>query len=374
MKTRSLPSLIGLALLICAGAVGASPIRITALDVQRPENLASEAVDLKRLSPDVILLQHAPGWNGCRELAQAMQPENYEVVVCSAFAGNGSRSTQGEFAILARGRGYLAWTEERGRFAFAAIRLAGKNVGLFSTDGGTNVALLSQIETLRGWKDNQPQVFVVAGDGALDGLRQAGFELSGDAAGLECVYAQGAGRIAPALESQTPAGAAVTFVFDPSAPPLMARAGARVAASRANGGPAWRWWLGGLLAAGVILGLFRRRRRANPPLQPVVFRMENRETPEGLIQWLKQAFVQRLVSDRARLIATQQAAELTVLAVDQRLTKIEKQIQRQHLEYERRIDELVKELEAAQEENRELIRAKIALVKAEMERARFQQY
>jgi hypothetical protein len=90
----------------------------------------------------------------------------------------------------------------------------------------------------------------------------------------------------------------------------------------------------------------------------------------NLSRWLKEKAVQRLVSDRSRLLATQQAAGLAVLAVDQRLAKIEHQIQQINHDYERRIDELLKELIAAKEENRELIRAKIALVKAEMEKAR----
>jgi hypothetical protein len=90
----------------------------------------------------------------------------------------------------------------------------------------------------------------------------------------------------------------------------------------------------------------------------------------NLSRWFKQKAVQRLVSDRERLLATQQAAGLKVLAVDQRLAKIEHQIQQINRDYERRIDDLLQELVAAKEENRELIRAKIALVKVEMEKAR----
>jgi hypothetical protein len=90
----------------------------------------------------------------------------------------------------------------------------------------------------------------------------------------------------------------------------------------------------------------------------------------NISRWLKEKAVLRLVSDRARLLAAQQAAELTVLAVDQRLARIERQMQQINQDYERRIDDLLKELIAAKEENRELIHAKIALVKAEMEKAR----
>jgi hypothetical protein len=72
------------------------------------------------------------------------------------------------------------------------------------------------------------------------------------------------------------------------------------------------------------------------------------------------------------LLATQQAAALKLLTVDERLAKIERQIQQIHREYEQRIDGLLKDLITAKEENRELIRAKIALLKAEMEKGRLE--
>jgi hypothetical protein len=89
-----------------------------------------------------------------------------------------------------------------------------------------------------------------------------------------------------------------------------------------------------------------------------------------LSQWLKQNVVRRLVSDRAELLATQQAAALKVLAVDERLAKVEQQIQQRNQDYERRIDELLKALITAEAENREMIRAQITFLKAEMEKAR----
>jgi hypothetical protein len=87
-------------------------------------------------------------------------------------------------------------------------------------------------------------------------------------------------------------------------------------------------------------------------------------------QWLKEKLVRRLITDRAELLKTQQAATLKVLAVDERLARIEMQLQNQNRAYERRIEELTRELEAAKEGNRELIRAQIAQVKAEMDAAR----
>lgn len=89
-----------------------------------------------------------------------------------------------------------------------------------------------------------------------------------------------------------------------------------------------------------------------------------------LQRWLKQKVLRRLVADRSELLNAQQAATHKARAVDERLTRIELQIKQQNLAYERRLEELTLELLAAKEENRELIRARIVQVKAEMEAAR----
>jgi len=89
-----------------------------------------------------------------------------------------------------------------------------------------------------------------------------------------------------------------------------------------------------------------------------------------LSRWLKEKLVRKLINDRAELLATQQAAVRQVIAVDERLARIEAQIQHQNRAYVRRIEELTAELQAAKEENRALIRARIAQVKSEMETAR----
>jgi hypothetical protein len=90
----------------------------------------------------------------------------------------------------------------------------------------------------------------------------------------------------------------------------------------------------------------------------------------NLSLWLKHNVVRRLLSDRAELLATQQAAALKMQAVDERLAKIERHIQERNQDYERRIDELLKALITAEAENREMIRAQITFLKAEMEKAR----
>jgi endonuclease/exonuclease/phosphatase family metal-dependent hydrolase len=85
--------------------------------------------------------------------------------------------------------------------------------------------------------------------------------------------------------------------------------------------------------------------------------------------WLKQRLVRKLVTDRAQLLQAQQAATHKVRRVEERLARIEQQMQRQSDVYQARIEVLTLELLNAKEENRELIRARIAQVKAEMETA-----
>jgi hypothetical protein len=70
------------------------------------------------------------------------------------------------------------------------------------------------------------------------------------------------------------------------------------------------------------------------------------------------------------LLEIQQAAARQALALEERLCRLEQQFQRQIAGYQARIEELTRELIAAQEENRELIRARIVQVKAEMAAAR----
>ena len=91
---------------------------------------------------------------------------------------------------------------------------------------------------------------------------------------------------------------------------------------------------------------------------------------EQLSTWLKQKLVRRLISDRADLLHGQQQATLKVMAVDERLSRIEAQLHQQNRVYEQRIEELNRELLATKQENRALIHAKIVQVKAEMEAAK----
>jgi len=89
-----------------------------------------------------------------------------------------------------------------------------------------------------------------------------------------------------------------------------------------------------------------------------------------MAEWLKHAFVQRLVRDRQNLIETQQIAAQKVSSMDERLARVEAKVQKETAAYEKQIEELSRELSTAREENRELIRTQIRLLKSEMETAR----
>ena len=89
-----------------------------------------------------------------------------------------------------------------------------------------------------------------------------------------------------------------------------------------------------------------------------------------LARWLRGGVARRLVSDRAELLEAQRLAALKIQGVDERLMKVEQHIEQRTRDYEKRIGELEIELMEAREENRALIREKIAQVRAEMERER----
>jgi hypothetical protein len=87
-------------------------------------------------------------------------------------------------------------------------------------------------------------------------------------------------------------------------------------------------------------------------------------------QWLKQAFVQRLIHDRQKLLADQEVAVRKVSSVDERLARLENKIQQQTAAYEKEIELLNQKLLTAREENLELIRSQIKFLKSEMETTR----
>lgn len=384
------------------------------------------AATLGKLHPDVIILQNVAGWDICHELAAQLQPV-YPVGVCSTFRDPHSKRLGHQVAVLSRTKAFLGWAESwqnTGDFSgqgygVAVLRLGDKNAAVFSVQArqewGSNI--VKQISTFQNWSDNRPQAFIVAGD--FDSpdlaLERIGFDKASVPSG--CVFTRDAGQVAVPTITRTALceHPAATFEMDLDA--LVNRRAILATPPATSKSLRNILWLaagvGGILLALGLAGRSKRRGRqtglaiASPRagqvlgapaeglpyvhieteglmqtqsqtwhVPPETVRARPKLTAEAeasvvasVSRWLKHAVLRRLLSDRSQLAATQQVAAMKVLEVDKRLAKVERQIQQQQRDYEECIDGLLKELVAAKEENRELIRAKIALVKAEMEKA-----
>jgi len=188
-----------------------------------------------------------------------------------------------------------------------------------------------------------------------------------------CVWAFGKRRWAVGAKASAMAGAGQGEAVVPSSEAVVINARSVTAtgggtADRAEPQPAIRVQTAGITQ--TQSGLWRERALAAEQRA----KRANALVRSGLIplvsQWLREKLVRRLLKDRTELLETQQEAVVKAMVVDERLARLELQIQRQNQVYERRIEELTVELNAAKEGNRELIRAQIAQVKAEMELAR----
>ncbi len=164
-----------------------------------------------------------------------------------------------------------------------------------------------------------------------------------------------------------------------------------------------KYWVLGALGGGVLclllLVVLRRRRRAPGALLPV--RQDNSSPAldadsqdwrqraiaaerqaekaqsvirQGLVaqlaRWMSESLVQKLLIQRAHLIATQQQAVTEVDRLGQRLETIHSRMQGRLSVYEQRIVELEKELDTKDEINRELIQAEITKIRRQMDAER----
>jgi len=97
---------------------------------------------LKVVKPDVILLHHVRDWEMSARLTQALEPEVYRVLVCSAFPeAKSAPAGEQQVAILSRRKAYFTWSEPwqalaenqvPGGLSFAAIEVGRQRLGIFS--------------------------------------------------------------------------------------------------------------------------------------------------------------------------------------------------------------------------------------------------
>ena len=108
-----------LALVVLGASCFAETVRVTTWNLEplpaagtNNARIPDAAAVLRKLNPDVILLQDVRDWRMCEQLAQALKPADYSVCVCSSFreARTGTLTKQ-QVAILSRARAYFSWSE-----------------------------------------------------------------------------------------------------------------------------------------------------------------------------------------------------------------------------------------------------------------------
>jgi endonuclease/exonuclease/phosphatase family metal-dependent hydrolase len=136
------------------------------------EHVLLAAETLKELKPDVVLLQEIRDWSTCDRLANALRPDDYHTLVCSAFRDAvGAVAGRQQVAILAKRWAQAAWSERwvyRGRvdpprgFAFATIRYGDNDIAFYSVHLKSNLA--------RGTGELEPQLNILKREIATDQL------------------------------------------------------------------------------------------------------------------------------------------------------------------------------------------------------------
>jgi len=86
-----------------------------------------------------------------------------------------------------------------------------------------------------------------------------------------------------------------------------------------------------------------------------------------LAQMLKETVVQELALQRRELLKAQEEAALEIAAMIRRFDSVQAPLQDRLRSYEARIQELEKELSALNEENRELLKLKIEMIRHQLE-------
>ena len=86
-----------------------------------------------------------------------------------------------------------------------------------------------------------------------------------------------------------------------------------------------------------------------------------------LVQALKETVVQELATQRRELLKAQEEAALEIAAMIRRLDAVQAPMQERLRAYEARILELEKELSVLNEENRELLKLKIDMIRRQLE-------
>jgi hypothetical protein len=128
-----------------------------------------------------------------------------------------------------------------------------------------------------------------------------------------------------------------------------------------------------IVATLVMWRLISRRQRVSSslsratnltPQNPVIL---HPELEPHLTQMIKDALVQELAVQRRELLAAQQIATAEIIGLVRRLDELQMTMQERVQAYEMQIQKLEKELAARAEENRELLKLKIEMIRQQIE-------
>jgi endonuclease/exonuclease/phosphatase family metal-dependent hydrolase len=154
-----------LALSAFTASLPAASIRVTTWNLQwfpngsqteippadQAKRITAAADVLRPLNSDIILLQEVLDYDACSRLAEAIQPQTYQVAICTAFKDPFTRGLgKQQVAILAKEHAQAAWSESwksmdgvdppRG-FAFAWFKIGGSDVGVYSLHLKSNLIM-----------------------------------------------------------------------------------------------------------------------------------------------------------------------------------------------------------------------------------------
>lgn len=185
MKLPAIQTLVFLIALACSGA-GTEPA-LKAISVEAPlgrDAVPGLAEEIRAENPDVVLIQGARSWGVCSALTEALTPEPYVLLTCSGFGAATSGRLSREVAVIARQKGFYAWTERIGTnfpavgFAVTVVRSGAQTLALFSAQFGRATqavevaeSIVRHVELLRAWEKNKPTAFLVMSSGRTPNLR-----------------------------------------------------------------------------------------------------------------------------------------------------------------------------------------------------------
>ena len=375
---------------------------LSTLSLQSPTNVSGELKKLlDKADPDIVFLQGALDWETCERICKLHPRLN--VVTCSAFPGQPITSIAPQVAILARDKAILSWVEEfspGNAFAFAMLQAGQRKFAVFSIQSQSDDAsdrVLAEIKRLQSFSKNAPDSFLIAGAPlSKTALAAAGFENIAADVTAEKKSAKSefwtsnagflsrprafnvAGIPQPALISDF--DSASSFSSKLAHQNALLFPGESPAPVQAIVQPQpLRIWpiaaaVAGTLLAIIIIALLLRP-KPSMALAPL---NENNmgqtrldETSRShLLTWFKSIFMQRLVSERQQMISEQSEATRRTLAIEEKIGKLQSDLQERIAGYESRIARLEGELASTAFENRDLIKNQIELLKQQVAKAK----